>query len=171
MRPGARGLALVAACSVVLGACGSTGTSPSGSAPTNALAASPSPQASASSSADCQSLAGIPGPVDDHGTQIVSGSSIEIDSSDKMLTLSSYEHWFAPTCVVAKAGTTLSVTVKNIGKTLHNFTIESLNFDKDIQPGKSIHLLVKVSATDSVLFFCRYHLEKGQQGAFVPGQP
>jgi hypothetical protein len=66
---------------------------------------------------------------------MVSGSSIEIDSGDKMLTLSSFQDWFAPSCVVAKAGTTLDVTVKNIGKALHNFTIASVKFDKDIQPG------------------------------------
>jgi plastocyanin len=88
-----------------------------------------------------------------------------------MLTLTSFESWFAPTCVVAKAGTTLSVTVKNIGKALHNVTIESLKFKKDIRSGDSLHLKVTIPEHDSILFFCKYHLMGGMQGAFVPAQP
>jgi plastocyanin len=106
--------------------------------------------------------------VDDRGTETVSGSSVEVDASDKLTV---HEAWFSPTCVVAKAGATLSVTVKNTGVALHNFTVASIKFDKDIPVGKALHLRVKVPADGPIAFFCKYHPGLGMQGAFVPEQP
>jgi plastocyanin len=167
--PSSRALALIGACSLFLAGCASSGTSASGSPTRSAGSTSPSapPSPSPSSPPDCLSLGDLIPPLEDRGTETVSGSSIEIEASDTFMP-GPHLAWFEPTCVVAKAGTTLNVTVKNTGTALHNFSIDRIKLDEDIPIGKSIHVRVKVPR-DPVTFFCRYHPLAGMQGAFVPG--
>ncbi len=170
-----RALAVVVGCCLSLGGCASSdrpashAAAPSASAHAGSPAVSPRPIASGFT--DCQSLGGISGPLDDRGTETVAGSSTEIQAHDKMSTPTSFEAWFAPTCLVAQGGAALSVRVANVGSALHNFTIESLSVDKDVAPGKTLHLRVKIPPTGSLVFFCKYHQAAGMQGAFVPEQP
>ncbi|HET8525338.1 MAG TPA: cupredoxin domain-containing protein [Actinomycetota bacterium] len=98
--------------------------------------------------------------MEDRGTAEASGGTLALDAS---------EFAFAPTCVESGAGETLEVTVTNTGSALHNLTIESLGIDEDVQAGRTITVQVKLPASGSVPFFCKYHVANGMQGAFLIG--
>jgi plastocyanin len=115
---------------------------------------------SPTSAGGCAAAAGLTGPIEDRGTAEASGGTLALDAS---------EFAFAPTCVEAGAGETLEVTVTNTGSALHNLTIESLGIGEDVQAGRTITVQVKLPASGSVPFFCKYHVANGMQGAFLIG--
>ncbi len=125
-------------------ASGSTGTTSSG---TSAAGQSPA-----------GGTHGLTGLVNDHGTQSVSGSSVQLTQGD---------FYFAPTFENAPGGKTVTVTVTNNGQALHNFSITSLGIDKDVPPGTSITVTVQLPTSGTLPFFCKYHVGAGQQGAFL----
>lgn len=119
-----------------------------------------SPAASPTARADCATLAGLSGTVQDHGTAAVSGTSVAIDAGD---------FFFDPTCLTASSPGTVTVTVTNTGNALHNFTVEEQGIDQDVQIGESVTLKVELPASGSLPFLCKYHSAAGMQGAFVVG--
>ncbi len=148
-RRSAPALALVFA--FALSACGSGGSGG------GAAAAGSSPSVEAAPSASCSAQAGLTGKVADHGTKEATGSTVELEASD---------FFFAPTCV-AVAGGRLTVTVKNDGKALHNFSITGLGIDRDVQPGQTITVTVPFEGSAPLPFFCKFHIGAGMQGAFL----
>jgi len=56
----------------------------------------------------------------------------------------------------------VTVTIKNNGQAEHNFSISSLNVDKDIEKGESQTVSFTPSKSGSLQFFCKYH--KDSQG-------
>jgi plastocyanin len=59
------------------------------------------------------------------------------------------------------------VTLKNTSKVEHNFSIDSLHVDKDVDAGKTETVTVTLpSSTSRVAFYCKYHKSLGMQGAF-----
>jgi plastocyanin len=100
----------------------------------------------------------LSGTVTNKGVATASGGSIEIDAKDL---------YFSPTFVKAPAGSTLNVTIKNEGTNQHTFTIDGANIDKSLAPGQSTTVSVKVPASGSVNFYCRFHRGVGMQGAIV----
>ncbi len=94
----------------------------------------------------------------DHGTKEAAGSTVELEAGD---------FFFAPTCARVPAGQFI-VTVKNDGTALHNFSITSLEIDRDVQPGQTITVTVRFAGSAPLAFFCKYHVGSGMQGAFVP---
>ena len=125
-----------------------------------ATSQSPSPAASPTTGAECATLAGLSGTVQDHGTAAVSGTSVEIDAGD---------FFFDPTCLTASSPATVTVTVTNTGNALHNFTVEEQGIDQDVQIGESVTVKVELPASGSLPFLCKYHSGSGMQGAFVLG--
>ncbi len=117
--------------------------------------ATPTGNDSPTSAGGCGAAAGLTGPIEDHGTAEASGETLALDAS---------EFAFAPTCVESGAGETLEVTVTNSGPALHNLTIESLGIEEDVQAGRTITVQVKLPASGSVPFFCKYHVANGMQG-------
>ena len=71
---------------------------------------------------------------------------------------------FDATYIKTKKGT-LTVALENEGNAPHTFTIDSLNIDKEIQPGKKATVEVKVPSSSAVAFYCRFHKGQGMQGA------
>ncbi len=112
------------------------------------------------SSASCGTQAGLTGKVNDRGVGTASGSSVILEAS---------EFFFSPTCVRASAGATLTVTVKNEGTALHNFSVTSLGIDKDVPVGSTITVQVALPSSGALAFFCKYHVSSGMQGAFLVG--
>ena len=98
----------------------------------------------------------LEGKVNDKGTKTAKDNEIEVEQDD---------FYFEPTFIKAKKGTTLKVELENEGNTAHTFTIDSLNVDKEVQPGKKATVKVKVPSTGSVAFYCRFHQGQGMQGA------
>jgi plastocyanin len=78
------------------------------------------------------------------------------------------EYYFKPTFVKVTSAETVKVTVKNEGSVQHTFTIDSLNINEPIDPGKSVQVNVFLPAgTTSRTFYCRFHRSSGMQGAFT----
>jgi plastocyanin len=100
----------------------------------------------------------LAGPVTNKGTKTVSGSSVSIKAGD---------FYFEPTFIDAKPGTTLSVSIENVGNTTHTFTIDSQHIDQEVAPDHTARVMVKVPPSGALEFSCRFHRSNGMQGAVV----
>jgi plastocyanin len=121
---------------------------------------SPSSSGSAASSS-CGGLSGLSG-ITDKGTKAFSGNSVELEADND-----NGKYYFEPSC--AKANGTVDVTIKNVGDTEHNFSISSMGISKNIEKGGSVTVSVKLPASGTLPFFCKYHKSLGMQGAFIVG--
>lgn len=75
---------------------------------------------------------------------------------------------FEPNTLTAKAGQAVTVTIKNEGQAEHNFSISSLNVNKDIESGKTETVTFTPTAAGSIQFFCEYHKDsKGMVGTLT----
>jgi plastocyanin len=116
------------------------------------------PGAVASTASKAKPPVKIPGSVNNHGTAVATGGVIELDQHD---------YYYSPTFVQIPAGTTsLTVTVKNMGSTEHNFTVPNDAIDHTFNPGDSMTFTVAVPAKGAFLFYCNIHQSQGMQGAF-----
>lgn len=116
------------------------------------------PSASGTVDAKAKPPVKLSGKVNNKGTATATGGMVEIDQSDFA---------FSPTFVKIPSGTTsLTVTVKNMGTTMHTFTVPSQNIDKVLSPGDSVTVTVNVPGKGAIAFFCRFHKALGMQGAF-----
>ena len=64
---------------------------------------------------------------------------------------------FTPTTLTATAGKPVTVTIKNNGQAEHNFSIDSLKADKDIEKGESATVTFTPTQAGGIEFFCKYH--------------
>jgi nitrosocyanin len=64
---------------------------------------------------------------------------------------------FEPATFTATAGKPVTVNVKNEGQAEHNFSIESLKVNQDIEKGESKTVTFTPTQSGSVQFFCEYH--------------
>jgi len=75
---------------------------------------------------------------------------------------------FEPNTLTAKAGQAVTVTIKNEGQAEHNFSITSLNVNKDIEKGESQTVTFTPTSAGTVQFFCVYHKDsKGMVGTLT----
>jgi plastocyanin len=96
----------------------------------------------------------------DKGTKDFSGSSVELEADND-----NGQFYFDPSCARTKG--TVTVTIKNVGDTEHNFSISSMSIDKDIEKGQTATVTVTLPSSGVVQFFCKYHKSSGMQGAFI----
>ena len=100
----------------------------------------------------------LKGDVTNKGAGVVKGGKAEIEADN---------YYFKKTFLKGKAGSTVTVTVKNEGTATHTFTIDSQHIDKTIQPDNSVTVKVKIPANGKLAnFYCRFHVDSGMQGAF-----
>jgi uncharacterized cupredoxin-like copper-binding protein len=95
----------------------------------------------------------------DHGTEDVSGMSsfeLEADNDDGF--------YFKPTVLTGSANQSIKLEIKNAGTTEHNFSIESLGVNVNIQPGQSQEVTVKFPSSGTAEFFCSFHRSLGMAG-------
>jgi plastocyanin len=98
----------------------------------------------------------LSGKVNNHGSKSVKGGSLTVEQDD---------FYFNPTFIKAKHGRKITVKLKNEGSTQHTFTIDSLNIDQVVDPGKRASIKVTVPDSGAVQFYCRFHKVTGMQGA------
>ena len=116
------------------------------------------PGAVASTAAKAKPPVKVPGMVNNHGTAVATGGSIELDQNDD---------FYSPTFVQIPKGTTaLTVTVKNVGSTQHNFSVPVDKIDHTFNPGESMVFTVTVPGKGAFVFYCSIHKDLGMQGAF-----
>jgi len=117
---------------------------------------SPSP----ARSAKCPVGVPFDGTVDDHGALTLTGPSGAVEAGDA---------FFAPTCLTGAPSGTLTLTVKNTGKLLHNVSVPAQSIDVDVAAGQTITVKITVGA-EPISYFCKYHRTSGMLGAIVPGR-
>jgi uncharacterized cupredoxin-like copper-binding protein len=99
----------------------------------------------------------LKGAVNDKGTGVVKGGKATIEADN---------FYFKKTFLKGKAGSTVSVEVKNEGSVAHTFTIDAQHIDKELQPGASATIKVKIPKNGKPAnFYCRFHVRSGMQGA------
>jgi plastocyanin len=111
--------------------------------------------ASSESEAKKSTIAGVS--ANDHGSKQVSGETeIELD-----------DYYFEPTVLRGKAGSKVTLELKNEGKVEHNFSIDSQKIDKDLEAGETATVSVTMPQSGQMSFYCKYHKSKGMAGALA----
>jgi plastocyanin len=135
-----RRVAFVASCAVVLAACGGGGGGHS------------------STGAGCAAKAGVTSKVNDTGTKAASSSAITVNAADVQ---------FSPTCTTSVPAGTVTLAVHNTGSLLHNVSIPDQHIDRDVAPGATVTIQLRVGTTP-ITYFCKYHRGGGMIGALIP---
>ena len=112
------------------------------------------------SQSNCATRAGAPNAVDT-GSARAGGRVIKVEAQD---------FDFHPTCILDVPSGSVTLVVHNTGGQLHNVQIASQHIDRDIQPGATVSIPVRVG-TPSVVFICKYHSGLGMAGALIPASP
>jgi plastocyanin len=95
----------------------------------------------------------------DFGTEDVSGKSeIELEADD---------NYFKPTLLKGKPGQKLTLEIKNEGKAEHNFSIDSMNIDQDLEAGEDARVEVTLPQSGSAAFYCKYHKAQAMAGGLT----
>lgn len=141
--------------SLLAAACGGSGNdaaggTASGRTPTAAVSAS---------AAQCPPSAGLGDNVKDHGSARASGAAVSLEAGDS---------FFAPTCETGVPAGKVTITLRNTGSALHNFSVPDQGIDTDVAAGKTITVEVDASAP-ALTFFCKYHRTSGMVGALLQG--
>ncbi|PMC34397.1 cytochrome B [Bacillus sp. UMB0899] len=84
--------------------------------------------------------------------------SIEVELNDD---------YFNPKVITISNGTTTTLILKNKGKKEHTFTVEKLEIDAEVQPGKEKSITVKPKQLGTFELICRYHLQEGMVGKVI----
>jgi plastocyanin len=142
-----RAVLIAAVALLVLGACGSDDDDDAGGADT-------SPETTEASAAPVQ----LAGQVNEEGTGDASGEdefALELD-----------DFYFGPTYVKVTSGQTLTIELENEGDAPHTFTIDAIGVDEQVEPGQAATVEVELPDAEAVAFYCKFHKERGMQGAF-----
>jgi plastocyanin len=103
----------------------------------------------------------LQGKVTNKGTATVKNAKVSVEADD---------FYFKSTFLKAKPGTTVTVSLKNEGKTQHTFTIDGLGVDQTLNPDQKATVTVTLPASGATHFYCRFHgpqgTNQGMQGAF-----
>jgi plastocyanin len=95
------------------------------------------------------------------GTQDISGKStfeLEMDNDNG-------KFYFKPTVLKGTAGQQLTLTLKNEGNTVHNFSLVGSEANGvDVQAGQEGSMQVTLPQSGFVEFFCKYHRSLGMVG-------
>ena len=94
-------------------------------------------------------------------TKAAAASSNEIDM---------YDNYFKGKTISGKAGSTVTVKLKNEGSNHHNFKIDSQlkQADADVKPGATATVRVTIPKSGTLQFYCEYHKGLGMRGTVKP---
>lgn len=95
-------------------------------------------------------------------------------AKDGVVAVTAGDFFFAPTCMTGfgptpqqKGKDPVMLNIRNDSKTLHNVTIPVLKIDKDIPPGQTVSVPLRVAGPD-LTYFCKFHRDSGMLGLLVP---
>ena len=93
-----------------------------------------------------------------HGTgKVADGGSIDVELDDT---------YFEPSFIEAPPGAKFTVELENEGELPHTFTVDSLDIDEQVAPGKTAEVEVTMPTATSP-FHCDFHGGMGMQGALI----
>jgi plastocyanin len=139
-------LVVLLGCAATLAACGAGSTS-STSAHRSPSAA---PQPAGTS---------LPGRTNDKGVDDVSAKVGPVH-----VQMQAGDYYFEPTFVVARPGSELVLSIRNVSSFQHSFTIDALGIDETLGPGEHATVDVTVPTRSPLVFYCRFHRALGMQG-------
>jgi plastocyanin len=85
------------------------------------------------------------------------------------LTIEMHDNYFGTKTITGKPGSTVKVTLKNVGSNQHNFKIDGQKAaDADVAPGKTGTATVTIPTSGTVQFYCEYHKGLGMVGTVKP---
>ena len=137
-----RAAVLAGAIAVTLAGCGSSGSTATSAGSSSSAAVAP---------------VSLPGTVNEAATGDATGGSLEVELDD---------FYFGPSFIKATPGETITLHLKNEGKTDHTFTSTALNVDEQLAPDQTKDVTVTMPAAGATQFHCKFHEGKGMQGAF-----
>jgi len=101
------------------------------------------------------------------GSEKSSSGSVKSSSGPGELTLNATDNAFQPTQLGAQAGQKITVVLKNDGATLHNFSIDAVGVNKDVEAGKKATVTFTPPSAGTLSFYCRYHQALGMTGTIA----
>src|SRR5260221_5922937 len=107
----------------------------------------------------CPARSGLPDTAVDMGAAIARGSRLTIEAGDS---------FFLPSCYLQIRARYVTLVVHNTGIMVHNVSIASQHIDRDVQPGQTIKVAVRLTGAHSLVFACKYHTDERMFGALVP---
>jgi plastocyanin len=119
--------------------------------------ASPSPSPSPSPTVPVQ----LDGPVNNTGVKDFSGVGTNIAVEFQLNDFA-----FTPTFIKVLPGTSVNFSLDNMGQSEHTFTIDSLKVDHELEAGGQQEGQFQLPGEGVTVFYCRYHVGQGMQGAF-----
>ncbi|MFP5376181.1 MAG: cupredoxin domain-containing protein [Acidimicrobiia bacterium] len=116
-----------------------------------------SPPTTGAAGGDAPPPPSIPGSVNDHGVEQLSGDEMDLELDD---------FYFEPTFVHADSGQSVTVRLHNEGDAPHTFTIPGTDVDAVVAAGEDDEVQVTLPSEGPVVFVCRFHEAQGMRGAF-----
>ena len=104
----------------------------------------------------CGSGSGSGSPSDKSSGGSVSGQALE-----------AVDNAFKPAQLTVPAGQKVTLTLKNDGATLHNFSIDALGVSKDVEAGKQVTVSFTPTSAGTLSFYCKYHQALGMTGTLT----
>jgi plastocyanin len=148
------GLVLMALAIVATACSKSSTTSTSSPSSTGSSASSSAPASGAALTIDGKTAT-------NKGTQDLTGKT----TFDLNLDNDSGQFYFEPTILKGAPGQKVTLTLKNVGNTKHNFTLDAQQINQDVNtPGASATVTVTFPQTGSLPFHCEYHQSVGMSG-------
>lgn len=97
-------------------------------------------------------------PVTNAGTRAATGTTLTVDAANAA---------FTPTCFDAVPRGTVTLRVRNTGKSLHNVQLTAQHVDVDVPVGRTVVVHLHVDRAP-VVYVCKYHRSLGMVGVLVP---
>lgn len=123
--------------------------------------------ASPASNATASAGGGYGGGAKSSTTKTVSASSGS--AAGEAITIQMHDNFFGTKTITGKPGSTVKVTLKNVGANQHNFKIDGQKkADADVAPGATATATVTIPKSGSLQFYCEYHKGLGMVGTVKP---
>jgi plastocyanin len=106
------------------------------------------------------------GPLDSRdfgGTRADVHGELVVDTSHA--TVRMQDRYFEPNVLTGPGDVPLSLTLRNEGRLLHNFSLPLQGISHDVPPSSIVAISVRVPSSGEVVFHCRFHREEGMLGA------
>jgi len=164
MRSGFARAAIVASVLCAAGAACAKSTpsaAPTTAAQSPAVSPSPSPSPSPSESSTPKTIKIGGETANFKGSEDLAGKktfTLELDNDEGVF-------YFDPTILKGTPGERITLILKNVGSTKHNFTVDGLKINQDLdQPGESARVTIVFPQSGSLQFHCEYHESIGMIG-------
>ena len=86
-----------------------------------------------------------------------SSTTTSAPTAAKSQELELYDFRFDPKRIKGEPGQKVTLELKNEGKTEHNFSVDSLHIDKDLEAGKKETVSLTLPKSGTLQFYCQYH--------------